>query len=288
VTDWTFTCSTSCGTNGGTSPAYGNVRTATPAGLTATAFADTGNTISRTVNGVSVSQGRVLETAYLSWWNDSQGNVPPTGGLGVTNRDKCTNCGDANEGSTSNGEHGLDNNERWDAILFSFTDAINLTEVGLSWYTNDADISVFAYEPGQLNGTPYDTTLTAPNLADGSTTYAGNVTGLIAKGWELVGNYADLQDRADRTALLGTDKVSSYWLVMAYNAAFSSGGCNKPPTDSTATCTNGGSSTYDYMKISLVAGQTPPSNGTPEPGSVVLFGTFLAGLVWVRRKKAAK
>lgn len=49
-------------------------------------------------------------------------------------------CGDYDEGKSP--EHAVDNEQRWDAILFSFSEAINLTQIGLSWYANDADISV--------------------------------------------------------------------------------------------------------------------------------------------------
>jgi hypothetical protein len=264
-TTWTFTCSTDCNNNFGS---YGNTRTATADGVTVTAraFSNTGG-----------SSNTILQTAYLSYWS---GN-----GLGVTNRDACTSggsgCGDYMEGTSP--EHAIDNNQRYDAVLFSFSDLannavdINLTQVALSWFQNDADMSVFAY-----------TADTAPNLADGSTTYSGT-SGLLNKGWELVGNYADVQQRPNDTAVLGTDKVSSYWLVMAYNSAFSAFGCNLPSgggSGNSPGCTNGSTSHYDYFKTSLLTGDK--YNGNPEPGSMALLAATLGSLIWVRRQRKTR
>jgi hypothetical protein len=138
----------------------------------------------------------ILQTAYLSYWSG--------GGLGVTNRDACTSsstCGDYMEGTSP--EHAIDNNQRYDSVLFSFSDLatgtavdIELTQVALSWFQNDADM-VFAY-----------TGDTAPNLADGSTTYSGT-NGLLNKGWNWWA-ITPTQAWANDTAVLNTDKVSSY------------------------------------------------------------------------------
>ena len=180
----------------------------------------------------------------------------------------------------------MDNNERWDSILFSFSEGVNLASVDLNWYSNDADISVLAY-------TPTTSQSTTPGTLVGQT-YAG----LLTNGWSLVGNYADLQDRSNMTASLNTNKVSSYWLVMAYNtAAFSSGGCNDGTTSSGNTaidgCTNGsnyGTTTpWDYMKVAALGGVKPEGGGggqgsAPEPGTMLLLGAGIAGLVSARRR----
>jgi hypothetical protein len=266
-TTWTFTCSTDCNNSFGT---YGNTRTATADGITVTARAYSNTRNSATANNV------ILDTAYLSYWSG--------GGLGVTNRDACTSsstCGDYMEGTSP--EHAIDNNQRYDSVLFSFSDLatgtavdIELTQVALSWFQNDADMSVFAYAGD-----------TAPNLADGSTTYSGT-NGLLNKGWELVGNYADVQAWANDTAVLNTDKVSSYWLVMAYNSAFGPT-CNLPSgggSGNSPGCTNGYTSHYDYFKTSLLTGEK--YNGNPEPGSMALLAATLGSLMWVRRQRKTR
>jgi hypothetical protein len=200
------------------------------------------------------------------------------------------------EGSSP--EHAVDNNQRFDAVLFSFTNStnnpvgINLDQIALTWFQNDADLSVFAYTG---NG--------APNLADPNnpTTYSGSTNGLLNKGWTLVGNYADVQTRPGMTANLAgganwsTNLVSSHWLVMAYNSAsaFSSFGCNLPSgggSGNSPGCTNGTTSHYDYFKLGLLTDRNGGGGpgGVPEPGSMLLFGTALAGLTWAQRRKAVK
>lgn len=285
VTTWTFTsgCTTlqTTGCTGSGSGAAGIT-------VTASAYSDT--------NGIDGSSSRTLETAYLGSYS---------GGLGVTNKDNsCANqpnpasCTQNNtSGSTyrtnyldqqegNDPEHSMDNNERWDSMLFNFSAAINLTSVDLGWYSNDADISVLAYTPttGQSS---------TPTLV--GKTYAG----LLANGWSLVGNYADLQTRPNLTANLSTNLVSSYWLVMAYNSdAFSSYGCQGGAVNSAGIvgCTNGrnqGTTTpWDYVKIASLGGNKPTNGGggpqgAPEPGTMLLFGAGLAGLAVARRRKVA-
>jgi hypothetical protein len=36
----------------------------------------------------------------------------------------------------------------------------------------------------------------------------------------------------------------------------------------------------------MIAGDPPPPNDVPEPGTLALQGTALAGLAWARRRKA--
>ncbi|MCB1940073.1 MAG: hypothetical protein KDE64_12865, partial [Rhodocyclaceae bacterium] len=108
---WTFTN----GSNSGGSN-NGNVRTYSSDGVQvqATAWANTGG-----------SSNTVLEDAYLAQYST---------GLGVHNRD--AGNGDSGEGSSP--EHAMDNDQRYDSVLLSFSQAVNLTHVKNDYYSGDS------------------------------------------------------------------------------------------------------------------------------------------------------
>jgi hypothetical protein len=220
--------------------------------VTGKAYANTGNTNGGTNNA--------LQTAYLGSYS---------GGWGGTNRDGQNGAGDTSEGTPSNTvapEHGVDNNDRYDIVLFSLGEAMNLTQVQLGYFPDDSDITVLAYTGG---GSPAD-------LANGTTTYAA-LTSTLA--WTLVGHYSNVKDLPSDTVNLNTSSetanpnlVSSHWLVGAYN----------PLVGSDPGWTKGN----DYVKI-LALWAEKPSNGTPEPNGMALFAATLAALVWARGRGQA-
>ena len=242
---WTFS-------NGGssTSGTNGNVRTYNSGGVQveATAWANT-------ANGTS-GNNTVLQDAYLGYYQD-QGTPY---GLGVTNRDK--NSGDTGEGSSP--EHAMDNENRYDSILLSFDQAVNLTSIKNGWYSGDSDMSVLAYIGAS----------TPPVLA--GETYAD----LIGNGWTHIGT---LENPGTSTASTGTGIYSSYWLVGAFNPQWG--------TPSGVAAGN------DYVKLYAATGNVcvgtasggncnPPSTGNvPEPGSLALAGLGLLGVIGLRRRK---
>jgi len=244
--NWQLT--SSCMNTGGTN--YGNSRTCTSDGVsvTARAYSNTGNTNGGTNNA--------LQTAYLGTFS---------GGFGATNRDGSNNT-DADEGIPSNSdppEHGVDNDGRYDIVLFSLAEAMNLTQVQLGYFPVDSDITVLAYTGG---GSPAE-------LSNGTTTttYAALTSTL---GWTLVGHYSDVSALPGDTVNLNTSSqtanpnlVSSHWLVGAYN----------PLVGSDQGWTKGN----DYVKL-LALWAEKPSNGTPEPNGMALFGATLAALMWAR------
>ncbi|MCC6474974.1 MAG: PEP-CTERM sorting domain-containing protein [Burkholderiales bacterium] len=226
---WNTNTGSSCSVSSGT--CWGNTRTynATTGGnptLTASAWSSTVGSANTTI-----------QDAYLGVYS---------GGLGVTNRDY-TN-GDTNEGSSP--EHAMDNEQRFDSILFNFTSAVQLTGVKIGWYSTDSDISVLAYT---------GPTVPAP-LA--GLTYAQ----LTSNGWSIVGNYSDLTTNVERS-LNNASTSSSYWLIAAYNSTFGE------------TWTTGN----DFVKVSSVSGVVPPpppppSNNVPEPQTALLMAIGLLGL----------
>jgi hypothetical protein len=251
---WTFS-------SGGTvtSNTLGNTVSRTTDGVTASAQA-----WSNTNNGagsigsssISTASSYSLETAYLDIYGGS--------GLGVKNRDASnfTTSGDYNDGNSP--EHSVDNNQRYDSVLFSFSSAIDLNSVKIGWSSNDSDITVLAY--------------TATGACIGSGTCSSDLSGktyadLASYGWSLIGQYADLVAGAAKS-VNPTNIVSSYWLIGAAN-----------------TLVGGSKDTSkDYVKLLALAGDkyTPPctpgtpgcgpGTSVPEPGTLLLMGAGLFGL----------
>lgn len=198
--------------------------------------------------------GTNWEDAKLKGWLGS--------GFGVTNRDAGNNASDdQSEGSSP--EHAVDNNQRIDGVLYTFTQNMALQSLRLGWSNTDSDLAVFRFAG---TGVP-------PQL---SFTSAG---GLISSGWEHVGNYADVNTStlclagANANGSCKTSQAaSSWWLVTAYNPTY--GGNQKN------TGTLGGGN--DYFKLLTVSGDIKVS----EPAALALAGLGLFGVLATRRRKA--
>jgi hypothetical protein len=237
---WDFTSGLTQGAvNAGT---YGNTRYETDGGVKVTASA-----WSNTVGSANTA----IDSAYLGFYS---GN-----GLGVTNRDGSSSCpggSDNCEGTPSvtiAPEHAVDNNDRYDAVLLHFDSAVNLLQVAIGYKDTDADISVLASNGAALSGRTYD-----------------GATGLVNAGWDIIGNYANLDTGLANARSIPNTKFATDWLILAYNPAFGSG-------------TNLGEGN-DYFKLSAVIGNTRPPGNAPEPGTALLLGAAVIGGLWRKRR----
>jgi len=209
---------------------YGNSCNFSAAGVTATATA-----WANTVNSTNTQ----IDTAYLGVYS---------GGLGVQNRD--ASYGDPGEGVQP--EHAMDNNERFDSILFSFNSKIVLSKVEIGYKYSDSDISVLAYIG---SGAPVMLNKTYADLQASS-------------DWIKVGNYADLVTNSPKTVNAGNTS-SSYWLIGAYNSTF--GG----------TLSTGN----DHVKLlALYGDKFSPPGQVPTPSTLFLMGAGMLGLLRLRKR----
>ena len=258
---WTFTsgtnssCSPSCPWNN-TRPGTVTSGAGTPS-ASAQAYASTGSTTQG-----SPANGN-LETAYLG--------VYGANGLGINNRDGIATGSTGCSGSTSwqfdcgdlvgtVPEHAVDNDQRYESVLFSFGAVVDLKSVTLGYPPSGSgmgsDIIVLAYI-----GTG------APNLTSPVTTYSG----LIGPGkWQVINAYGNVSGLPGMTANINpTDVSSQYWMIGTYIPGL---GVNEP---------NAGT---DYAKIAALGANAPPSSGkVPEPGSLGLAGLTIGALGLVRR-----
>ncbi len=166
-----------------------------------------------------------------------------------------------------------------EALQINFNQAVNLTQVAVSWTSTDSDAMIFRWDGA---GNP-DLLTTTPT--------GGN--GLLAKGWTLVssGQFSATAGAAGQLAVVtNPDVYSSYWLVStALSQTNATSGAGKTNTNN------------DGFKVSSFAGNIycsgtidngvckPPGSGggqqVPEPGTLALAAAAFLGLTATRRRQ---
>lgn len=195
-----------------------------------------------------------------------------SGGLGINNLDGCgtssssTCAGDAGDVFSAAPEHAIDNNQRNEMVLLSFSQAVNLSSVYFGWAQGDADFTLLAYDPTKSNSG-----------------LSGKSWATLDTGWQKISDYSATISNGTVTKSVSNSTYSSLWLIGAYN-----------PLNGDANSAYSGA---DYFKLASVSGTTCPPGSTapgcgggnkvPEPGSLAMLGIGLLGLLRIRKVKKA-
>jgi len=227
------------------------------------------STVSKTCNdgGISVTMtawgysGSAWTQGTISDWNASGVGAITGTNESTTNSHHAfdnvtTGCRTGGSSSYNNSNCG----GSIEALLLSFDQVVNLSKVGIGWYSGDADISVYRWASGA-------TMPGAANLATGAMT-----------GWELVGS-KDMDSVANTWSGINRGN-SSYFLITTYFGA--TNGSDATVNGVVGTGLVAGNDRFKISTFTVAGSSDIP--GVPEPASLALASLGLAAAVGVRRR----
>ena len=164
--------------------------------------------------------------------------------------------------NSSGDQHYTDNYGRYDFILLSFSEEVELAGISIASYNTDSDISVAAFNSNPFSGgSPMDRWSEVGSYAVASSSFANVATSQ--------GHYYALNSGTN-VSQQTSGVASRYWMIGAYNEFFSTG--------MTAGAGN------DYIKFGgLTTKTTSPGTQVSEPVSLSLFAMALLALVGRRK-----
>ncbi|NMH58892.1 exosortase-dependent surface protein XDP1 [Alteromonas ponticola] len=227
--------------------------------------ADTGNYYGNQIN-VSQSGQNLTVSAWadsgVTWGNDGYGRLNGTiesarvdaNSWGLLNYNRLHDY--YHDGKKADG-HMIDNSLGTDMLLFSFDEAVSVTNLNLGWAQDSnkrgySDISIAAFsELPSLNGSNWSDVVNSTTLTF-SSTFANVSTG----GYDL--------------SSIATE--ARYWLIGAYNSVF-------------GTADKAGKGNDGFKLLALTTHAKQPTSDVPAPATGALMAAVCALVIYRRRKQ---
>ena len=238
------------------------------------------NVVSNAVTASASHSSTTLTSSATGWHADTTASqmvqdtplpgvtVYGAAGIGVT----------TSEDTTSNGSHGIDNNNGYDLVIFAFNQAVTLTQITFGYVNGDADFQLFAYNDAYAGVGPADTNPLDNQIAYNSTDNTP-LKGLTNVGWDLLGSYGSASTSTPSVTSVAAQTVargSKFWAVGAYSSTVLGG--------TTVGSPDNGDDAFKLQKLCGNLYVTTPPPGVPEPATLSLLALGALGAMRLRRR----